>query len=109
FIYASATPNSPTADVMLNYPGFCPADGGGPGGTSSNNQPGQNLPCTNSGNAGGPGTADDNDTVTSRSRHTGGVNVVFCDGHVTFISNSIQLATWQQLAWIQDGQVIGSY
>jgi prepilin-type processing-associated H-X9-DG protein/prepilin-type N-terminal cleavage/methylation domain-containing protein len=109
FIYASATPNSPTADVMLNYPGFCPPDGGGPGGTSSQNQPSQNLPCTNSGNGGGPGTADGSDTVTSRSRHTGGVNVVFCDGHVTFISNSIQLATWQQLAWIQDGQVISGY
>jgi prepilin-type processing-associated H-X9-DG protein/prepilin-type N-terminal cleavage/methylation domain-containing protein len=109
FIYASATPNSPTADILLNYPGFCPPDGGGPGGTSSQNQPSQNLPCTNSGSGSGPGSADDNDTMTSRSRHTGGVNVVFCDGHVAFISNSIQLPTWQQLAWIQDGQVISNY
>ena len=105
FLYASAQPNSPTPDIMLDLAGFCPSDGGGPGGTSSSNQPTQNLPCTgdNGNNFGG------NNTVTARSRHTGGVNVVFCDGHVAFISNGIPLPTWQQLAWIQDGQVISGY
>ena len=87
FVYASATPNSTTPDVMLNYPGFC---------SGSHNQPSQNLPCAASGNAGGPGTADNNATVTSAQRHTGGVNVLFCDGHVAFISNGITLTTWQE-------------
>jgi prepilin-type N-terminal cleavage/methylation domain-containing protein/prepilin-type processing-associated H-X9-DG protein len=34
----------------------------------------------------------------ARSRHSpGGVNVVFCDGHVTWITNSIDIATWRAL------------
>jgi prepilin-type processing-associated H-X9-DG protein len=105
FVYASQTPNSPVPDILLDYPGFCQNDGGGPGGTSSHNQPNKNLPCVfdNGNDFGG------NNTATSRSRHTGGVNVVFCDGHVQFITNSIQLGTWQALAWIQDGQVVGDY
>jgi prepilin-type N-terminal cleavage/methylation domain-containing protein/prepilin-type processing-associated H-X9-DG protein len=106
FLFASQTPNSSVPDTLLDYPGFCPNDGGGPGGTSSHNQPSRNLPCVPNGNA-GSGEAD---TATSRSRHINGVNVVFCDGHVSFITNSIALTTWQNLAWIQDGQVIaGSY
>jgi prepilin-type N-terminal cleavage/methylation domain-containing protein/prepilin-type processing-associated H-X9-DG protein len=34
---------------------------------------------------------------TARSRHSGGVNVLFCDGSVTFISNSVSLNTWRAL------------
>ena len=96
FLYAAQTPNTSAADNMLDYPGFC--QGG-------NNQPGQNLPCfpDNGSEFGG------NNSVASRSRHTGGVNVVFCDGHVGFIKNSINLTTWQYLAWIADGQVLGDY
>lgn len=33
--------------------------------------------------------------VTSRSRHMGGVYSLFCDGHVEFVSNAIDLAVWQ--------------
>jgi prepilin-type processing-associated H-X9-DG protein len=105
FLYASQTPNSPSPDILLDYSGFCQSDGGGPNGTSSHNQPALNLPCVgdNSADFGG------NNTVTSRSRHSGGVNVVFCDGHVAFIQNSIPLATWQYLAWICDGNSIPAY
>jgi prepilin-type processing-associated H-X9-DG protein len=35
--------------------------------------------------------------VTAHSRHPGGVNALFCDGHVKFISNNIALAIWQAL------------
>jgi prepilin-type processing-associated H-X9-DG protein len=48
------------------------------------------------------------DVAAARSRHRGGVNVVFCDGHVAFIDDTIQsqttppYGTWQRLVWIDD-------
>ena len=42
----------------------------------------------------------------SRSRHTGGVNVVLCDGSVQFISNSVDLVSWASLSGMADGVVI---
>jgi len=36
--------------------------------------------------------------VTSRSYHPGGVQVVFVDGHVRWITNTIRLAPWRALA-----------
>ncbi len=48
--------------------------------------------------------------VSARSRHTGGVNVALCDGSVRFISNSIDLATWQGLSSANGGEVLsGNY
>jgi prepilin-type processing-associated H-X9-DG protein len=103
FLYAAQTPNNSLADNLLNisssYINFC---------SSGYNNPSMNLPCTgdNTGNSYGIGM---NNSATSRSRHPGGVNVVFCDGHVSFIPNSITQGTWQALAWIQDGQVVPNY
>lgn len=34
----------------------------------------------------------------ARSQHPGGVNVLFCDGHVQFIKDSVSLPTWRALA-----------
>ncbi|MBN9119013.1 MAG: DUF1559 domain-containing protein [Planctomycetes bacterium] len=45
----------------------------------------------------------------ARSRHTGGVNVVLCDGSVRFIPNAIQPATWQALSTSQGGEIAGDY
>jgi prepilin-type N-terminal cleavage/methylation domain-containing protein/prepilin-type processing-associated H-X9-DG protein len=42
----------------------------------------------------------------ARSRHTGGVNSCFADGHVQFINASIGQLTWVLLQSINDGQVI---
>ena len=36
--------------------------------------------------------------AAARSQHPAGVNVIFADGHVTFISDGIDLATWRALA-----------
>jgi prepilin-type N-terminal cleavage/methylation domain-containing protein/prepilin-type processing-associated H-X9-DG protein len=41
----------------------------------------------------------------ARSRHTGGVNAAFCDGHVQFITNAISQRTWVLLQSTNDGLV----
>ena len=48
------------------------------------------------------------DTYASRSRHPGGVNVVFCDGSVHFIKNTINIATWRALSTTQGGEVLSA-
>jgi prepilin-type N-terminal cleavage/methylation domain-containing protein/prepilin-type processing-associated H-X9-DG protein len=46
----------------------------------------------------------------ARSRHTGGgVNVAFCDGSCKFISNNIDVPTWQALGTSQAGDLSGNY
>jgi prepilin-type N-terminal cleavage/methylation domain-containing protein/prepilin-type processing-associated H-X9-DG protein len=35
---------------------------------------------------------------TSRSQHPGGVNVSFCDGHTTYVSNDVEVSVWRRLA-----------
>jgi prepilin-type N-terminal cleavage/methylation domain-containing protein/prepilin-type processing-associated H-X9-DG protein len=46
--------------------------------------------------------------VTPRSGHSGGVNVVLCDGSVRFVRTGVALATWQALGTVQavNGEVI---
>jgi prepilin-type N-terminal cleavage/methylation domain-containing protein/prepilin-type processing-associated H-X9-DG protein len=44
-----------------------------------------------------------------KSRHTGGVNFVFCDGSVHFISQTIDTRTYQLIGCRNDGQVPGNY
>jgi prepilin-type N-terminal cleavage/methylation domain-containing protein/prepilin-type processing-associated H-X9-DG protein len=94
FLYATGTPNTSLPDNLIDFPGYCSA--------------GYNLPSQ-------PCTVDDSNGyggdnyVSSRSRHTGGVNALFADGHVGFISNAIPLGTWQNLAWVSDGNPIGDY
>jgi prepilin-type N-terminal cleavage/methylation domain-containing protein/prepilin-type processing-associated H-X9-DG protein len=45
----------------------------------------------------------------ARSRHTGGVNVAFCDGSIRFVANSVTLATWQALSTMNGSDSIGDY
>jgi prepilin-type N-terminal cleavage/methylation domain-containing protein/prepilin-type processing-associated H-X9-DG protein len=47
--------------------------------------------------------------VSARSKHTGGVNTLFCDGSVHFVSNSVNVTTWQALGTMNGGEVIGDY
>jgi prepilin-type processing-associated H-X9-DG protein len=42
------------------------------------------------------------------SWHTNGVNVLFCDGSIRFITNGISVATWQALGTRNGGDVPGS-
>jgi len=41
--------------------------------------------------------------ASARSLHPGGVNVVFADGHVDFVADTIDLAIWRRLGQIDDG------
>jgi prepilin-type processing-associated H-X9-DG protein len=104
FIYARYTPNTSNPDDLLDGARFCKMDGQGPSGTSSYNLPNLNAPCfgDSSNNA-------ENSYASARSQHLNGVNTVFCDGHVAFITNDVSLSTWQALAWMSDGQVPGPY
>ncbi len=43
----------------------------------------------------------------ARSRHTGGVNACFVDGHVAFVKDSISQRTWVLLQSANDGQAPG--
>jgi prepilin-type N-terminal cleavage/methylation domain-containing protein/prepilin-type processing-associated H-X9-DG protein len=47
--------------------------------------------------------------TAARSMHAGGVNVLFADGSIRFINNSIDLNTWRALATRALGDVPGSY
>ena len=47
--------------------------------------------------------------VTSRSYHTGGVNVLFMDGSVRFVHNGVDAATWQGLGTRAGGEVLGEH
>ena len=96
---ASGSPS--VAELQLDW-GCHPSSRGTP-----NNRPELNLPCqagvTQNEERGG------DDAAAARSRHRGGVNVVFCDGHVSFVDDTIESTTtapygaWQRLAWIDDG------
>jgi len=64
------------------------------------NEPGR-LPCTM--------VAAGNQSVASRSMHSGGVNASLCDGAVRFVSDTVDLTTWQSLSGMADGLLFGEY
>lgn len=78
------TPNSKTPDTN----NFCGA---------SNTDP--MMPCAGGGNQ----------QAAARSRHTGGVHVLMGDGTVRFVSNYINLGTWQALGTMDGSEVIGEF
>jgi prepilin-type processing-associated H-X9-DG protein len=88
-LYTNAAPNSAIPDLVNPAAVFCPP---------SYNRPELNLPC-------GPGGLQDL-TAASRSRHPGGVNVLKADGSVHFVSQDIDLATWQAMGLISGGKVL---
>ena len=57
-----------------------------------------NPPCTT--------TASTYAHKAARSRHTGGVNVTFGDGHVTFITDSIDLSMWRALGTMNGSETL---
>jgi prepilin-type N-terminal cleavage/methylation domain-containing protein/prepilin-type processing-associated H-X9-DG protein len=53
-------------------------------------------------------TANNYGLKAARSNHSNGVNLLLCDGHITFVSNSISLTTWRALATRAGGDLLGS-
>lgn len=47
--------------------------------------------------------------TAARSRHTGGVHVLMCDGSARFVSDFVDLTIWQALATRGGGEVISEY
>jgi prepilin-type processing-associated H-X9-DG protein len=91
-LYTQAAPNSASPDLFNPSARFCPP---------SYNRPELNLPC-------GGGSVSEM-TAASRSRHPGGVNVLKADGSVHFVSQNIELATWQAMGSISGGEIISGY
>lgn len=54
------------------------------------------MPCIASGSGG---------KITARSNHSGGINVVMCDGSVRFVTNGIQLTTWRAISTANGNEV----
>ena len=59
------------------------------------------MPCDSS-----AGNTYYNEYASARSRHSGGVNVVFADGHVSFYSDTVNATTWQYLSTIAGGETV---
>jgi prepilin-type N-terminal cleavage/methylation domain-containing protein/prepilin-type processing-associated H-X9-DG protein len=46
--------------------------------------------------------------IAPRSRHSGGVNSLFADGHVQFMKDSINVITWQAIGSCNGGEVVSA-
>jgi prepilin-type N-terminal cleavage/methylation domain-containing protein/prepilin-type processing-associated H-X9-DG protein len=84
------TPNSSAGDTMWYNPG-----------QDIECVPGVDMPCDYSG-----GTHDELGQAAARSRHPGGVHVVYVDGHVSFAPNTIDQTMWRRLGAINDGEIV---
>jgi prepilin-type processing-associated H-X9-DG protein len=59
----------------------------------------------------GPRTApeaEDYKAITSTSQHSGGVNVLFADGHVKFVSDSIDRSVWHAAGTRNGGEAVST-
>jgi prepilin-type processing-associated H-X9-DG protein len=91
-LYTQAPPNSAIPDLFTPSAKYCPP---------SHNRPDLNLPCA--------GGSVNEMTAASRSRHRGGVNVLKADGSVHFVSQDVNLKTWQAMGAISGGEIVSGY
>jgi prepilin-type processing-associated H-X9-DG protein len=84
------SPNSSSPDIVT-------------GGNCTSTVANPRMPCTNA-----PATAIAPRMMGSRSLHTGGVQGVFCDGHVSFITDNIDYISWNALGSAAGGEVISA-
>jgi prepilin-type N-terminal cleavage/methylation domain-containing protein len=83
------TPNSPTPD-SLESASYC---------VTANKL---NPPCVGR-------SANNEESITARSRHPNGVQAVACDGSVRFYSNNVSLDPWRALGSAGGGESGGDY
>jgi len=57
----------------------------------------------------GCGWMDSQGVFPARSRHTGGVQICLADGGVRFVSENVDLNTWQNVGSINGSEVVGDY
>ncbi len=79
------TPNGAMGDLLLAGSANC-AD-----------QPQQGLPCQDA------SPEWDQTYASARSRHPGGVQVLFADGHLSFVSESIDAKSWAAMGTVAGG------
>jgi prepilin-type N-terminal cleavage/methylation domain-containing protein len=68
-----------------------------------------NSPRPNCATCTGCWASTGNGTWTSRSRHTGGVQSLLGDGSVRFVSENLDIVTWQRLGARADGNILGEF
>lgn len=47
--------------------------------------------------------------MSARSRHTGGVHLLLCDGSIRFVSENVSLTIWRGLSTRSGGEVAGDF
>lgn len=68
-----------------------------------------NSPNVDCMECGGCAWYDGRGVINARSRHVGGVHCLMADGSVRFLSNNIDINTWQRLGAIADGNPVGEF
>jgi prepilin-type processing-associated H-X9-DG protein len=48
-------------------------------------------------------------SLAARSRHPGGVVIALCDGSVRFVTDAVNIGTWQALSTMAEGDLVGAY
>jgi prepilin-type N-terminal cleavage/methylation domain-containing protein/prepilin-type processing-associated H-X9-DG protein len=83
------TPNSSNPD-LVSHPATCTLAG----------IP-DDMPCSG-------GAALEDIYTSARSKHPGGVNVLFGDGHVAFFQDGVNFLVWQAIATVAGGESVGT-
>ena len=127
FVLTTGNNNTSTGPELINYPGDCVSGNklqltrgnrllyGAPGHTMYNHVRGPNdtgIDCR----GGLPHSVRNyywwsrlSHNVAAHSKHVGGVHSLFCDGHVQFVANSINLTIWQGLGSRAGGEILGDF